>query len=88
MRRGMETHNHDEHHVYDGVETQERSEMEDYDNSDKLMASLSSRKNILASLEGFKVQSVKFSLHPALWGLKLYKLLRGYSDSDDHLGES
>ena len=69
MRRGMETHNHDEHHVYDGVETQERSEMEDYDNSDKLMASSSSRKNILASLEGFKVQSVKFSLHPALWGL-------------------
>ena len=56
----METHNHDEHHVYDGVETQERSEMEDYDNSDKLMASSSSRKNILASLEGFKVQSDDF----------------------------
>ena len=63
----METHNHDEHHVYDGVETQERSEMEDYDNSDKLMASSASRKNILSSLEKLKVQSGrKFSLNPAL----------------------
>ena len=51
---------------FDGVETQERSEMEDHSNTDKLMASSASRKNILASLEGFKVQSVKFSLHPAL----------------------
>ena len=56
----METHNHDEHHVYDGVETQERSEMEDHSNTDKLMASSASRKNILASLEGFKVQSDDF----------------------------
>ena len=53
----METHNHDEHHVYDGVETQERSEIEDHSNTDKLMASSASRKNILSSLEGFKVQS-------------------------------
>ena len=56
----METHNHDEHHVYDEVETQERSEIEDHSNTDKLMASSASRKNILASLEGFKVQSDDF----------------------------
>ena len=42
----METHNHDEHHVFDGVETQERSEIEDYDNSDKVMASSASSKVI------------------------------------------
>ena len=60
MRRGMETHNHDEHHVYDEVETQERSEIEDHSNTDKLMASSASRKNILASLEAFKVQSDDF----------------------------
>ena len=28
----METHNHDEHHVYDGVETQERSEIDIFEN--------------------------------------------------------
>ena len=42
----METHNHDEHHVYDGVETQEMSEIEDHDNSDKVMASSASQKSI------------------------------------------
>ena len=42
----METHNHDEHHVYDGVETQERSEIEDHDNSDKVMAFSASKKSI------------------------------------------
>ncbi len=42
----METHNHEEHHVFDGVETQERLEIEDYDNSDKVMASSASRKDI------------------------------------------
>ena len=46
MERGMETHNHDEHHVYDGVETQEWSEIEDHDNSDKVMASSASKKSI------------------------------------------
>ena len=56
----METHNHDEHHVYDGVETQERSEMEDHSNTDKLMASPASRMNILSSLEALKVQSENF----------------------------
>ena len=42
----METHNHDEHDVFDGVETQERSEIEDYYNSDKVMAFSASRKII------------------------------------------
>ena len=46
MERGMETHNHDEHHVYDGVETQERSEIEDHGIPDKVMASSVSRKLI------------------------------------------
>ena len=53
----METHNHDEHHVYDRVETLERLEIEDHSNTDKLMASSVSRKNILSSLESLKVQS-------------------------------
>ena len=42
----METHNHDKHDVFDGVETQERSEIEDHDNSDKVMASSASSKVI------------------------------------------
>ena len=46
----METHNHDEHHVYDGVETQERSEIKDHNNSNKVMASSACR------LSKFKVQ--------------------------------
>ena len=46
MERGMETHNHDEHDVFDGVETQERSKIEDYYNSDKVLASSASRKVI------------------------------------------
>ena len=53
----METHNHDEYHVYYGIETQERLEIEDHSNTDKLMASPASRKNILSSLESLKVQS-------------------------------
>ena len=56
----METHNHDEHHVYDGVETQERLEIEDHSNTDKLMTSPASRKNILSSLKSLKVQSENF----------------------------
>ena len=50
----METHNHDEHHVYDGVETQERSEIEDHGIPDKVMASSVSRKLIQGSLEALK----------------------------------
>ena len=42
----METHNHDEHHVYDGVEAQERSEIEDHGNSDIVMAFSASKKSI------------------------------------------
>ena len=42
----METHNHDEHHVHDGVEAQERLEIEDHNNSDKVMASSASNKSI------------------------------------------
>ena len=57
MERGMETHNHDEHDVFDGVETQERSEIEDYDNSDKVMASSAARKVIWWYLETLKVKS-------------------------------
>ncbi len=53
----METHNHDKHDVFDGVETQERSEIEDYDNSDKVMASSASSKVIQCSLETLKVKS-------------------------------
>ena len=53
----METHNHDEHHVYDGVETQERSEIEDHDNSDKVMASSASKKSIWYPVETLKVKS-------------------------------
>ena len=53
----METDNHEEHHVFDGVETQERLEIEDYDNSDKVMASSASRKVIWCSLETLKVKS-------------------------------
>ena len=39
------------------VETKEMSEMKDQSNTDKLMASSASRKNILSSLESLKVQS-------------------------------
>ena len=46
MERGMETHNHDEYHVYDGVQAQEWLEIEDHDNSDKVMASSASKKSI------------------------------------------
>ena len=67
----METHNHDEHHVYDGVETQERSEMEDHSNTDKLMASSASRKNILSSLE---------TLNPYKFGSYLAAALSGRED--------
>ena len=33
MKTGMETHNHDEQHVYDGDKTQKRSEIDNHDNS-------------------------------------------------------
>ena len=35
MERGIKTHNnHEENHVFDGVETQESLEIDNYDNSD------------------------------------------------------
>jgi len=43
---GKRSHVVNEHHVYDGVETQERSEIEDHDDSDKVMASSASRRGI------------------------------------------
>ena len=42
---------------FDGVETQERSEIEDHNNSDKVMASSASRKSILYPVETLKVKS-------------------------------
>ena len=46
MERGMKTHNYDEDDIFDGLETQERLEIEDYYNSDKVMASSAARKVI------------------------------------------
>ena len=57
MERGMKTHNYDEDDIFDGLETQERLEIEDYYNSDKVMASSAARKVIWWYLETLKVKS-------------------------------
>ena len=65
MERGMETHNHDEHHVYDGVETQERSEIEDHNNSWTV-----SRKSNLVPCRDSHREKHKYALYPKGSGLK------------------
>ena len=51
---------------FDGVETQERSEIKDHGISDKVMYFSALRKEIYCALEPLKVQSVKFARDPAL----------------------